>query len=77
MKRFALVFGALMLWIPVTGCDSGGSSTPPDAAASKIPVPHPHAKGEVKEAEEKAAKRQAERAAQLKKTSKHANPRSR
>ncbi len=73
MKRFALLFGALMLWIPATGCDSSVSSNPTGSADSKVTTPHPRAKGEVKAYEEKNAKRLAERAEKINKTSRPAS----
>jgi hypothetical protein len=65
MKRFALLFGALVLATYVTGCDSGGGSSPtkPADSTAGATVAHPQAKGEVAEYEAKEAKRVADRAA--------------
>jgi hypothetical protein len=61
MKRFVFLFAALVFSIPGTGCDSGGSSSPTESATSSSGgVAHPQAKGEVKEFEEKNAKRLAD-----------------
>jgi hypothetical protein len=64
MKRFALLFGALLLATQVTGCDSGGGSSPTKPSDTTAPaVAHPGAKGEVAEYEAQEAKRLADLAA--------------
>jgi hypothetical protein len=60
MKRFVLLCAALVLSIPVTGCD-GGDTTPQAPRATDSSVAHPVAKGEVAEYEAREAKRQADR----------------
>ncbi|MGO9471096.1 MAG: hypothetical protein ACLQIB_05925 [Isosphaeraceae bacterium] len=63
MKRFVLLCVALVLSIPVTGCDDGGvtNRSTPTAPRGTATVAHPDAKGEVAEYEAKEAKRQADR----------------
>jgi len=63
MKRFALLFGALVLSMPATGCDSGGSGSPTEKSASGPAVGHPNAPSEVKDFEAKREKALADQAA--------------
>jgi hypothetical protein len=67
MKRFALLFGALMLTIPGSGCGDTSSSTTPVSRAEDPQLP-----AEVREYEAKNAKRLADQAekASLKKAAK-------